>query len=127
MLPFVPESPRWLVGQDLFEDARLSVAQTNSNGDMTNPVSIAVYKQIVDTLEWEKKEGRTMSPKEIFKTPSARKRVLIGGSAGPFSCIAGNIIASYYLGKELETAGISDADQQLKAVSSIQGPNYLRD
>ena len=59
-----------------------------------------------------------MSPMEIFKTPSARKRLLIGMSPGPFSCIAGNIIASYYFGSELDTAGITDQNEQLKAVSS---------
>jgi hypothetical protein len=57
-----------------------------------------------------------MSPKEIIKTPASRKRMLIGSSAGPFSCIAGNIIASYYLGSELDTAGITDSTEQLKAV-----------
>ncbi|KAI1412008.1 putative hexose carrier protein [Hypoxylon sp. FL1857] len=115
ILPFVPESPRWLVHEGYFEYARTSVAQTNSNGDILDPVAVAVYKEILDTLEWEKKEGRTMSPKEIFKTPTARKRLFIGMSAGPFSCIAGNIIASYYLGAELETAGITDSTDQLKA------------
>ncbi|KAM3451627.1 hypothetical protein MY3296_005152 [Beauveria thailandica] len=114
-LPFIPESPRWLVARDRYEDARVVVALTNANGDLDDPVAMAVYKQIVDTLEWEKKQGRTMSPKEIFKTPTARKRVLIGGSAGPFSCIAGNIIASYYLGDELKTAGIDSSNDQLKA------------
>lgn len=93
------------------------VAQTNSNGDPLDPVAIAVYKEIIDTLEWEKLEGRSMSPKEIIKTPVARRRFLIGMSAGPFSCIAGNIIASYYLGAELDTAGIKDSLDQLKAVS----------
>ncbi len=117
ILPLVPESPRWLVRQDRFEDARLVVAQTNANSDLTDPVVMAVYKEIVDSLEWEKKEGRTLSMKELFKSPTARKRVLIGGSAGPFSCIAGNIIASYYLGQELDTAGITDSNDQLKAVS----------
>jgi hypothetical protein len=68
-------------------------------------------------LGWEKKEGRTMSPMEIIKTPTARKRLLIGMSPGPFSCIAGNIIASYYLGAELDTAGITSSNQQLKAVA----------
>lgn len=57
-----------------------------------------------------------MSPVEIIKTPTARKRLLIGMSAGPFSCVAGNIIASYYLGSELDTAGITNSDDQLKAV-----------
>ncbi|KAI0010673.1 putative hexose carrier protein [Xylariaceae sp. FL0662B] len=115
ILPFVPESPRWLVHEGYFDYARTAVAQTNSNGDMSDPVAITVYKEIIDTIEWEKKEGRTMSPKEIVKTPTARKRLLIGMSPGPFSCIAGNIIASYYLGTELESAGITNSTDQLKA------------
>ncbi|KAF3017773.1 hypothetical protein E8E14_008256 [Neopestalotiopsis sp. 37M] len=130
-----PESPRWLLHEEHYEDARLVVAQTNTSGDLSDPVAITICKhlcvqifresrpdelrtldkEILDTLEWEKKEGRTMSPKEVIKTPVARKRMLIGASAGPFSCIAGNIIASYYLGSELETAGIVDTLSQLKA------------
>jgi hypothetical protein len=111
-----PESPRWLVHEGFYEEARTVVAQTNADGDPSNPIVLTVYKEILDTLEWEKKEGRTMSPKEIFKTPVARKRLLIGMSAGPFSCVAGNIIASYYLGSELNTAGITNSNDQLKAV-----------
>ena len=65
---------------------------------------------------WEKSEGRTVSPMEMIRTPVARKRLLIGMSPGPFSCIAGNIIASYYLGDELDTAGITNSTDQLKAV-----------
>ncbi|KAI8957001.1 putative hexose carrier protein [Daldinia sp. FL1419] len=115
ILPFVPESPRWLCHKGHYEYARISVAQANTNGDLLDPVAIAVYKEIVDALDWEKKEGRTMSPKEIFKTPVVRRRLLIGMSAGPFSCVAGNVIASYYLGAELNTAGITDSNDQLKA------------
>lgn len=80
---------------------------------------VAIYKEIVDTLAWEKKNDMTMSPREIIKSPTARKRTLIGASVGPFSCIAGNVIASYYLGNELDTAGITDPNQQLKAVSTL--------
>lgn len=114
-----PESPRWLIHQGHFEWARTSVAQTNSDGDASDPVAVTVYKEILDTIEWEKREGRTMSPREIVRTPVARKRLLIGGSAGPFSCVAGNIIASYYLGDELESAGIVDSNEQLKAVRDL--------
>ena len=115
ILPFVPESPRWLVHRGLYEEARTVVAQTNSDGNLANPIAIAVYKEILDTIEFEKKEGRSMSPLEIVRTPVARRRVLVGMSAGPFSCIAGNIIASYYLGDELDTAGVTETRDQLKA------------
>lgn len=91
------------------------MAQTNASGDHSDPVVLAVYKEIVDTLKWEKEKKRTMTPIEIARDPVARKRLLIGMSAGPFSCIAGNIIASYYLGDELDTAGITNSDDQLKA------------
>lgn len=120
VLPFIPESPRWIAYQGDYEGARLIVAQTNANGDILDPVVLTIYKEIIDTLSWEKKEGRTMSPKEIIKTPTARKRLLIGMSPGPFSCIAGNIIASYYLSDELDTAGITNTDDQLKAVSRFR-------
>jgi len=56
-----------------------------------------------------------MGPIAIAKDPVSRKRLLIGMSPGPFSCIAGNIIASYYLGDELDTAGITSSLAQLKA------------
>lgn len=105
------------MSRERYEDARLSVAQTNANGDITDPIVVAVYKEIVDTLEWERKHDMTMSPREIIKSPTARRRTLIGSSVGPFSCIAGNVIASYYLGNELDTAGITNTNDQLKAVS----------
>lgn len=92
------------------------MAQTNSNGDLSHPVTLAVYKEIVDTITWEKTERHSMKKMEILKNPATRKRLLVGMSAGPFSCIAGNVIASYYLGSELETAGITDGNDQLKAV-----------
>lgn len=56
-----------------------------------------------------------MTFKETIKHRPSRKRLLIGMSPGPFSCIAGNIIASYYLGPELDTAGITNSNDQLKA------------
>ena len=50
-----------------------------------------------------------------MRNPTARKRLLIGMSPGPMSFVAGNIIAAYYLGAELNTAGITDLQSQLKA------------
>lgn len=101
------------------------MAQTNANGNLSDLVVIAIFKEIVDTLKWEKENVHDMSAAQIFRSPSARKRLLIGMSPGPFSCIAGNIIASYYFGSELDTAGITNTNEQLKAVSSPALPSNV--
>lgn len=66
---------------------------------MSSPLVLAIFKEIVDTLRWEREDNRTASPKQILKDHKTLKRLLIGASAGPFSCVVGNVIASYYLGK----------------------------
>lgn len=115
ILPFIPESPRWLVHENFLEEARVAVAQTNANGNLSDPVVVTIYKEIVDTLRWEKERARQLSFWQIWKNPVARKRLLIGSSAGPFSCCVGNIISSYYLGLNLDSAGVTNANDQLKA------------
>ena len=114
IIPFIPESPRWLVYRGHNEAALKVVAQTYADGDATNPIVLAAYKEIVDTINWEKNAGETLSFGQLFKTPVARKRVLLACSAAVFSTIAGNVIASYYLGTMLSNAGITDTTTQLQ-------------
>ena len=90
------------------------VAQTYANGDTTSPIVLTAYKEIVDTINYEKNIGQTLSLAQMFKTPVARKRVTLACSAAVFSTIAGNVIASYYLGTMLSNAGITDTTTQLQ-------------
>ena len=110
-----PESPRWLVYRGHFDDAKITVGLANTDGDTEAPVAVAVYREIVDTLEWEKNQGKSLSPLEIFRGKITRRRLLIGASPGVITSSTGNIIASYYLGAELNTAGITSNLEQLKA------------
>lgn len=114
ILPFIPESPRWLAYRGHREDALAVVAQTYANGDLDSPIVLATYKEIIDTLEYEKNSEQTLSLLEVVKTPSARKRLILACSAAVFSTIAGNVIASYYLGSELDNAGITSTTTQLQ-------------
>jgi hypothetical protein len=65
------------------------VAQAYANGDTTNPMVLAQYKEIVDTIDYEKNVGETLSLKQMVKTPVARKRVTLAISAAVFSTISG--------------------------------------
>ena len=84
---------------------------------MDDPIVLAGYKQILDTIEYERTVGQSMSPMQIFKTKVNRKRLFLATQPSVFANAVGNSIATYYLGAELATAGITDANQQLKAVS----------
>lgn len=56
---------------------------------MDDPVVLAAYKEIIDTLDYEKNVGETLSVMQLVKTPVARKRVLLAVSGMVFSVIAG--------------------------------------
>lgn len=91
----------------------------NARGDKENPIVVAEFARIVDALQTDQAvAAKAMSPKELIRTPVARRRLAIGASPGLFSCIAGNIIASYYISTFLTGAGITDPQDQLKAVGS---------
>lgn len=90
------------------------VAQTHANGDTSNPVVLAQYQEIIDTIEYERNVGETLSMKQMAKKPVARKRVSLAISAAVISTISVNVIASYYLGTMLDNAGISETTTQLQ-------------
>ena len=125
ILPFIPESPRWLVYVNRRDEALQVVAQTYANGDSTNAMVLAAYKEIVDTINYEKNVGETLTLVQMVKTPVARKRMTLAISCAVFSTISGNVIASYYLGSMLTNAGITNTTTQLKIVSRPFHPSLI--
>ncbi|KAI5456497.1 MFS sugar transporter-like protein [Mariannaea sp. PMI_226] len=114
ILPFVPESPRWLIYKGRREEALTVIAQTHSNGDQANPIVLAQYGQIVDTLNYEESFGETMNLTQMINSPSARKRIILVTSCALATIIPGNQIVSYYFGTMLDNAGITNSNTQLQ-------------
>ncbi|KAJ9131239.1 MFS sugar transporter-like protein [Pleurostoma richardsiae] len=114
IMPFLPESPRWLIHHDRHEEALEVVAATEADGNKTDVVVLAQYKEIVDTLRFEKEHGKTVSLKTMINTPSSRKRMMLALSVAICAILSGNNIASYYLSLMLDNAGITDTTTQLE-------------
>lgn len=92
ILPFMPESPRWLVHKGYSDEALDVIALTYANGDRANPAVLVQYQEIVDTLNYEKNTGETLSVKQMFKTPSARKRTILSLSVAVITMLSGEEI-----------------------------------
>lgn len=82
VLFFLPESPRWLAYHDRNDEAMDVLAKLHGSPS-SDPVVQVQYREIMDTLQFEKEQGKTVGYTELFKTPSNRKRVMLAVSAAP--------------------------------------------
>ncbi|KAJ5127947.1 MFS sugar transporter-like protein [Penicillium atrosanguineum] len=114
ILPFVPESPRWLVHKGRNQESLEGLAATHSNGDTTDAEVQTQFDEIKCAIEWEKNQGEKLTMFETVRTPSNRKRMMLAFSVAIFSMMSGNNIISYYLGDMLDNAGVTNTTTQLE-------------
>lgn len=91
IIPFIPESPQWLIYKDRRQEALDVLAVVYANGDITAPVVLLRFKEISDTLEWEKAVGKTTSVKEVVKTKSHMRRIMLVVSVAVITMLSGKI------------------------------------
>ncbi|SCO92633.1 related to hexose transporter protein [Fusarium oxysporum] len=108
---FIPESPRWLVGQDRDEEALAILIKYHAEGDETSPFVAAEFLQIRETIHKER-EAAKRPWKEIVTTSANRYRVFIAICVGFFTQWSGNGLISYYLAKVLSLIGITSRATQ---------------
>lgn len=110
LLPFMPESPRWLVDMGRHQEALQILANVNAGGDTNDELVRLQFYEICDTIGYER---NPLPCDQMMRTRSARKRLTIAASCAFFSMLQGNSLIQYEIGKVLDHAGLTDNKSQL--------------
>lgn len=91
MLFALPESPRWLAYKSRSDEA-LRVLSSINGGDETNPDVQIQYREIMDTIAFEKSEGQKLGFSEVIKNKSNMRRLMLAVSVAPLAMLTGSNI-----------------------------------
>ncbi|KAK5660008.1 hypothetical protein OQA88_13476 [Cercophora sp. LCS_1] len=117
---FLPESPRYLMSKDRFEEAEAVLIKYHAEGNASSDFVQAEIVEIKTTLEIELEHSKR-SWMDMIATAGMRRRVLIGSLLGLFTQLSGNVVISYFLGDVLKLIGYTDPAFQAKYNLGNQG------
>ncbi|KAL4897322.1 general substrate transporter, partial [Aspergillus ambiguus] len=104
---FLPESPRYLISKDRYDDAYEILTKYHAEGDRESVVVKAELAQIERTIKIELEESK-QSWWDMFRTAGMRRRLFISAFLGLFTQWSGNTLISYYLSDLLNMVGITN-------------------
>lgn len=73
---FLPESPRWLVGKERYDEAKEVLIKWHGNGDANSELVMLEYAEIYEIIQLEMSMGK-QSWKQLFNTPGNRYRTFL--------------------------------------------------
>ncbi|KAM0806626.1 hypothetical protein AB5N19_06963 [Seiridium cardinale] len=113
LLPFLPESPRWLISKDRLDEGLKNIARINGT-TVDDQATQFQYQEIVDRLDYEKAEGKSVPFVEIVRNAPNRRRVALALSVAPITMLTGSNVITYYYGDMLSQAGITSSKTQME-------------
>lgn len=121
---FYEESPRWLISKGRDQEALAILAKLHADGDENDALVQLEYREITQTIAQEKEVAKR-SYAELWATPGNRKRTFIAFTIGFFSQWSGNGLVSYYLGKVLDSVGVTSSETQNLINGILQIWNFI--
>ncbi|EXK25352.1 hypothetical protein FOMG_17985 [Fusarium oxysporum f. sp. melonis 26406] len=115
---WLPESPRWLMAQDRYQDAAKVLARYHGEGDENHPIVQLQLKEMLSQISAEASDKSFWDYHELWNTHSARRRLFCVLGMAVFGQISGNRLSSYYLPAMLKNAGIT-AEHTVLALNGI--------
>lgn len=110
---WIPESPRWLVAKERYEEAEQMLARYHGNGDRANETVAFEFREMKQTLALEFQGRKSSSFLDFARTAGNRYRVLLLVSLAMVSQYSGSNLFSNYANKIYEGAGIHDQTNKI--------------
>lgn len=112
-MPFMPESPRFLIQHDRIEEAHAFFVKYHAEGDANSELVKAEIVQVQTAIKLELEHAK-LGWRELFRTRGNIRRSIITGFLGLFTQWSGNTLISYYLVQILNQAGITNKGTQTR-------------
>jgi MFS family permease len=109
----LPESPRYLVQKDRYDEARKVLTKYHAGGDENSPLVDFEMKEIILSIQTAKAASQT-GYREFISTRGNLHRLFIIIAVPCMMQLSGNGLIAYYLHLILNSIGLSSDPQQLR-------------
>lgn len=102
---YLVETPRWLIQNGFKTEGLWTLADLHAAGDVTDEKVNRTYYEIVDTLEFEERDGTTAPWRDLFKDYT--RRMIMGWTGQMFAQLNGINALLHFLPETLTHAGFT--------------------